>query len=48
MPFACKMMQFTALNPTNNHAKCRKKQDELIGITTKNHGILHNFSTHFT
>lgn len=43
MLFACKMMQFTALNPTNNHAKCRKKQDELIGIATKNHGILHNF-----
>ena len=48
MPFACKMPQFTALNPTNNHAKCRKKQDELIGIATKNHGILHNLSTHFT
>lgn len=45
---ACKVMQFTALKPTNNHAKCRKKQDELIGITTKNHGILHNFSTHST
>ena len=48
MLFACKMPQFTALNPTNNHAKCLKKQDELIGITTKNHGILHNFSTRFT
>ena len=48
MLFACKMMQFTALNPTNNHAKCLKKQDELIGITTKNHGILHNYSTHST
>ena len=48
MLFACKMMQFTALSPTNNHAKCLKKQDELIGIATKNHGILHNFSTHFT
>jgi len=24
MLFACKMMQFTALNPTNNHAKCLK------------------------
>lgn len=48
MLFACKMMQFTALNPTNNHAKRLKKQDELIGIATKNHGILHNLSTHFT
>lgn len=48
MLFAWKVMQITALNPTNNHAKCRKKQDELIGIATKNHGILHNLSTHFT
>lgn len=48
MLFACKMMQFTALNPINNHAKCRKKQDDMIGIATKNHGILHNLSTHFT
>ena len=48
MPFACKMMQITALNPTNNHAKCLKKQDELIGIATKDHGILHHLSTHFT
>jgi len=48
MLFACKVMQITALNPTNNHAKCLKKQDELIGIATKNHGILHYLSTHFT
>ena len=48
MPFACKVMQFAALNPTNNHAKCLKKQDDMIGITTKDHGILHNLSTHFT
>lgn len=47
MPFACKTMQFTALNPTNNHAKCLKKQDELIGIATKNHVILHNSSIYF-
>ena len=47
MLFACKVMQITALNPTNNHAKCRKKQDELIGIATKNHGILHNSSIYF-
>ena len=52
MPFACKMMQIAALSPTNNHAKCLKKQDELIGITTKDHGfciifplILHNYLT---
>ena len=48
MLFACKMMQFTALNPTNNHAKCLKKQDDMIGITTKNHVILHNFLTRLT
>lgn len=48
MLFACKMMQFTALNPTNDHTKRLKKQDDKIGITTKNHMILHNFSTHFT
>ena len=48
MLFACKMMQFTALNPTNDHTKRLKKQDDKIGITTKNHVILHNFSTHFT
>ena len=48
MPFACKVMQFAALSPTNNHAKCRKKQDDMIGIITKNHGILHDFSTHST